>query len=378
MLFRRLLAVAAVAATAAIVVSLLNAEARPLASQPFPDAQEYTDSARHLSKGDGFVTTAHGDREQPPRYPPGYPLALAPFGFAGEYPYNVQRGAKALVILYVLAAVGAAWVLGGPLAALIAAAFVGSSPFAHESAELVLSDAATAAVTLLALAVLARATRAGARLSGLLIGITGTMRLVAASAVAALLAATPRRLWKQALAFALAPLMALALLQWITFGSPFETGYSYWDVDDRFSLSFATNQDPPGDGPFVIEERLKGDLFEWACPCGRTGPQGHLPNAAFYPALLAGLFWVYTPPLATLPGLIGAWRRRREPVGRFTIALLAISLTVLILYEFQAARMIASAASVLLVVSAVTLAGWLESATTRIRASREPGPTAPA
>ncbi|HEX8743040.1 MAG TPA: hypothetical protein VF712_07890 [Thermoleophilaceae bacterium] len=366
MLPRRLAGIAAVGATVLVLVSLLGAEARPFATQPFPDSQEYADSARHLIRGEGFVTTVHGPKPQPPRYPPGYPLALAPFAAAGTYPYNVERGAKAYAAFYVVAAVFAAWALGGPLAALLAAVFVGTSPFAHESAELILSDALGAALTVLLLPLLRPATRAGARLGGAVAGITAAIRLISLTAIAAHLIAAPRRLRPHAAVFAAVPMLGVAALQWVIFGSPLETGYSYWRADhDIFMVSHLWEARPPGDGPFVIQERLEGDLFEWTCPCGDTGPQGELPNAAFYPALLAGLFWVFAPPLATLPALVALWRWRREPAGRFAIAFVVLSVGAFGVYEFQAARFMASTATVLLVLSSVVLAGWLEAGAVR-------------
>ncbi len=69
----------AVVATALVVWLALTTVARPLDQQPFPDSHEYADAARHLAAGDGYVTTVHGDGPRPPRYPPGFSLALVPF-----------------------------------------------------------------------------------------------------------------------------------------------------------------------------------------------------------------------------------------------------------------------------------------------------------
>ena len=50
-------------------------------------------------------------------------------------------------MFYVLVAVVAAWVLGGPIAGVLAALLVGISPFARDAAGLVLSDAFIATLT---------------------------------------------------------------------------------------------------------------------------------------------------------------------------------------------------------------------------------------
>ena len=46
-----------------------------MAQQPLPDSFEYADAARHLAAGEGYTTTVHDDRAQPPRYPPLLPGA---------------------------------------------------------------------------------------------------------------------------------------------------------------------------------------------------------------------------------------------------------------------------------------------------------------
>lgn len=138
-------------------------------------------------------------------------------------------------------------------------------------------------------------------------------RLTAGINLVALVAAWPRRSLKSVLLFALPALLGLALLQWVMFGNPLKTGYAYWGVSDHaFALDYATSDKTMREGPFIFPDRLDGHLLDWTCPCQVGGPQSSLPNLAFYPALLAGLFWVFSPPLIPLIGLIYSWRRRRD------------------------------------------------------------------
>src|SRR5919202_1466323 len=65
---------------------------------------------------------------RPPRYPPGFSAALAPFALVGTYPANVQLGSKLYATLYLVATLAAGWIVGGPLAAAVGVALVGSSP----------------------------------------------------------------------------------------------------------------------------------------------------------------------------------------------------------------------------------------------------------
>src|ERR687896_1109972 len=90
--------------------------------------------------------------------------ALAPFALAGSYPANVQLGSKLFAMLYLVVTLVAAWVVAGPLAAAVAVALVGSSPFAVRYASLVMSDAFAAALAVGTLALIHRPTTA--RLAG--------------------------------------------------------------------------------------------------------------------------------------------------------------------------------------------------------------------
>jgi hypothetical protein len=354
-LTRRVLQILALAATAVVLWSVI-AES-PRASQPFPDAHEYADAANQIAHGRGYVTYIYSGQPQPPRYPPGFSLALSPFETIG---HNVQHGAAFYALFYVLVTVAAAWALGGPGAALLVAILVGVSPFARYSATVVMADAATAGLTAAMLIALRRPTEPGARLGGAMGGILVAMRLTSVAALGALFVALPRRFLKSAVLLALPALIGLALFQWATFGSPTDTGYSYWGVaGGTMSASHITEAHPRGDGPFVIADKLDGKLLRWTCPCPYGGPQAGMSNIVFYPLVILGLFWIFAPPLLTLPGLVYAWRRRREPIGRFALSLLVLSLVPFVLYFYQGARFMAAPATVLLVLSGVALSDWI-------------------
>ena len=354
---RHIATAAALVATALTLASVAFAVPRHLATQPFPDAHEYADSARQLTKGHGYVTLVHGGEPLPPRYPPGFALALAPFATFDDFPDNVQRGAKVFALLYVLMAVAAAWTLGGPVAALIAAALVGLSPFARESGTLVMSDALAAALTTALLLVVRSATRAGSALGGLLAGLLVVIRTTAIAALVGLVAAVPRRTALRVLLFAAPPIAALALLQWLTFGDPLTTGYTYWGYDEgAFTLGHATVDPPRGDGPFVVGDRLHGRLADWTCPCLPGGPEASMPNVLFYPFVLLGMFWIYAPPLATLPGLVYAFVRWREPESRFVLAVTTMTLLAYMFFFYQGSRFMAPPSTLLVVLSSVALA----------------------
>jgi 4-amino-4-deoxy-L-arabinose transferase-like glycosyltransferase len=365
---------AALFVTGLAVALVLHVKPIPLSRQPFPDAQEYADGARQIADGKGYVTVLHGSEPVPPRYPPGFSLVLAPFATFGKYPHNVELGAKLVAVLYVLAAVAAAWTWGGPLAALLTAGVLAISPFARDSAALVLSDALAATLSVLLLCLLKPATRAGASLAGMLAGLLITIRLNTFTSLLGVLAATRAHLRLRVALLALPAILGLAALQWATFGNPLTTGYSYWQLDQHsFAGSYVLRASPPGDGPWVFDDLLHGQLLDWACPCSLGGPQASLPNLAFYPFVLLGAFWIFAPPLWTIPGIWYAWRKRRDAVGRYAIVLLASTLLLFVFFFYQAGRFMAAPATVLIVLSSVTVATWLESASERLQLRNRAG-----
>jgi len=371
MIARRVGTLLALLACAGALVYVERAAERPLASQPFPDSAEYASSARSLALGDGFYTNVHAGSREPPRYPLGYPLVLVPFASVGTYPRDVQRGAKFWVLFYVLATLIAAWALGGALAAAIAAGVLAASPFASDAAGLVMSDAFVAGLTVLMLPLLRFMNRSGTRLAGAATGLAMLARITAVVNLVGLLVALPRRSYRSILSFALPSLIGLALLQWLMFGSPLTTGYDYWGVSgDSFSLAHLTQgYSLERDGPWIIPDRLDGALLDWTCPCQTGGPQASLPNLTFYPLVLAGIFWVFSPPLLPLLGLWCAWRRRRDPIGRYALTVTVLTLFVYGFYFYQGTRFMAGPATILAVLGCVWLSEALERLGRRVRSS---------
>jgi hypothetical protein len=331
----------------------------PLPQQPFPDSQEYADAAYQLVHGNGYVTTVHGHGPEPPRYPPGFSLALTPFAALGDYPANVAVGARAFAVLYVVITAAAAWRLGGPTASALTLVLIGSSPFALVSSRLVLSDALAAALTVPLVLLIQTASTRRAALAGGLGSLLMTIRLSAGLALPALFLAVPGRM-RWALVAGAAPLiLALGTFQWYTFGSPLRTGYDYWPPGvSNFSLAYATVRAPFGDGPWIVSDRLNGLLMRWVCPCVSGGPQATVTDVQLYPAVLLGLFWVFTPPLITLVGLAYLWRKRGDAGARFTLAQMVLSLVFYCVYYYQGSRFMAAPATVLAIYSGVGIAYW--------------------
>jgi hypothetical protein len=359
----RLALAAAVVATVSALGPVVLAEPHPLHRQPSPDAREYADAARQLASGNGYVTFVHRGEPHPPRYPPGFSLALTPFAaFGGPYPSGVQLGSKLFSALYVLAAIVAAWSVGGPLAAAATAVLVGTSPFAAQSATMVMSDAFVAALTVAVVGLLHRPSPTRAAVAGGLAGALVTARLSAVVAVGALLGCLPNRQRLRVVAFALPPLLALGVFHWLTFGSPLRTGYNYWLPEVKtFDWSYAVGIAPLRNGSGVLGDSLDGALMRWACPCRRADPMTpSLPKMAFYLSVLLGLYWVFAPPLSTLPGFVYVWKRRREPAPGFALWLILGSLAFHALYISQGARFMAAPATMLAIYSGVWVAERLQ------------------
>jgi 4-amino-4-deoxy-L-arabinose transferase-like glycosyltransferase len=354
-------ALLAIALSAWAVGQVLTAPSLPLGSQPGPDSIEYAEGAWQLAHGHGYFVTydehtgRFGDVGRPPRYPIGTSLALAPFAaLIPGFPHGVQVGAKALTALYVLAVIAAAWILGGSLAGALAALLVGSSPFGRMMAGLILSDPLAAMLSVAMLIALSLRHRAGAVAAGMLAGALVCVRLLGVVALpAALWAVRGQRRRLLIAAGALPFYFALGLYQWLTFGSPLRTGYSYWLPGLReFAAGFAIHHTPLVEGPFVVADKLHGSLLSAVCPCGAGGSMSALPNLAFYPAVLVGLFWVFAPPLTGVVGMIQLVRRRQTAAARYGIATVVLSTLIVLFYFDQAARFAAPAASILLVYGA--------------------------
>lgn len=340
---------------AAVVMS--RERGLPFAAHPAPDAQETMDAARQLFDGNGYVTYFHENEPHPPRYPPGFSIALLPFLSVGEYPANVIFGAKFYALLYLGLAIFAAWTFGGRMAALLAALFIGTSPFAETYARIVMSEALTGGLILLVIFLLYKPSFRRVLLAGVIVGFLVTVRMQMFVCVPALLLALPtmrQRVWA---ATAGAPfLLANGIFNWRTFGNFFKTGYDYYFPNLKaFALEFAFRSYPQGDGPWIIADVLRGWLMIWVCPCEKGGPLAALPNIVFYPLVLLGVFWLFAPPFVPLCGLWTTWKNRREPAARFALWLCGFSLLLFTFFFYQAPRFMAAASSVLLLFAAVGL-----------------------
>jgi hypothetical protein len=348
---------------------LVSIEPRPLNRQPSPDAQEYADAARHLAAGEGYVVTIRRGEVQPPRYPPGFSLALAPFALAGPYPANVQLGSKLYAMLYLVVTLVAAWVVAGPLAAAVAVALIGSSPFAVRYASLVMSDAFAAALAVGALPLIHRLSVPRLAGAGLISGALILVRLSGVLTLGALLAAAVTgaagRVTRRGLAAivvgGLLGVLLVALQQWWTFGNPLMTGYGYWLPEIRnFGLDYPLDLDTRRDGSGVVADSLDGLLLAWACPCREDDPLMSFRAVTFYPLVLLGLFWIFVPPLATVPGLIEVCRRRNEPGPAYALWLTVLTIGFHLFYFYLAARFLAGPTTLLAVYSGAFVARWVE------------------
>ena len=241
------------------------------AGAPWPDGAEYLDMAVHRAHGEGFGIHLAGDLH-PARYPPGYPSLLTLALSAGVEPafaaHRVNAFSGALLVLLVA---GAAWRMGGAVAAGLASlllvtlpAFVilCRSPMSEVASTLVV---AVAACLLVSFSTLSRPRRAGGKsndwsaaklwlgvLGALLLSLSLTLRtsnalflplIPAALATKRLAANSPRdsRLFLEAVLLSLGGLIGLLpllLYNFSYFESPLATGYSYWVSEAGDGSSF--------------------------------------------------------------------------------------------------------------------------------------------
>jgi hypothetical protein len=240
------------------------------------------------------------------------------------------------------------------------ALLIGWSPFAETSAELVMSDAFAAGVTMLLIVLMSRLTPARVSIAGALAAALVAVRLAMVVNLAALFIVLPGRLRRWAVMSAAPILAALGAFNWWAFGSPFSTGYGYWLGDTpHFSPAFILKTPPFGDGPWITADAIGGVLLYWLCPCPLGGPQGMLSNLAFYPAVLIGMFWLFVPPFVPLLGMLFGWQNRQAPAVRFGLWLILVHLALFLVYFYQATRFMAVPATVLGIFAAAKLAGWM-------------------
>ena len=112
---------------------------------------------------------------------------------------------------------------------------------------------------------------------------------------------------------------AYAAFNHVTYGGPFTTGYHLWVPLKNFSLDYVTTE-LMKEGPCITPDALQGwivKLIDRRPSSGWSpgGPQNDFPNYILYPAVLSGVFWVFTPPFLSLLGLWSYWRDRNRPEG---------------------------------------------------------------
>ncbi|MEY3618437.1 MAG: hypothetical protein RL726_1135 [Actinomycetota bacterium] len=356
---------------------ILDSEFIPLESQPFPDTQSYSSQARQIADGNGFVidfderissakNLVGAKDTYPSRYPPGYSIFLAPFVIVfGDS--GIEVGVKVAVFAMFLVAILIAKRLSGFLAASIVALAIVSSPFLRKSSTLVMSDAFGALLCLLAVLTVIELTRREPgetktrNLSislGMICGFAMISRISLIFIFAAALLVFTKRGNLSWIVLGFVPFaLFLGVLQHLQFGSPFRTGYSYYVHGYvEFSLSHLTQPNPYGERDFLFPDWSNGKLMTWTCPCDENGPIGKAPNIVFYPATLAGLYWIFMPPLFGVLGFIKLFITRTSLTYRFMAAVIALNTLMMFVYFFQGARLVAPSALILVICGSIASA----------------------
>ncbi len=311
-----------------VVLSLNHPYA--LNNQPFPDPQEYLNAAYRLAHGHGYTTTVRDNpyfhtrqAVNPPRYPPGMSLVLAPFALFGTYPGNEEVGARLIVVALVVAVGGAGYVLGGWYPALISSFIVALSPFAMVNTRIVMSDALGALLIVVCVPLMKLKAKWSGYVLGLVAGYGVVCRESGIVVIACLLIVVQHRERLRVAVGATGPVIGLALYNLSAFGAPWRTGYGYWlGPFPEYSVSYITKHPwPPGSQSYYASSLELFDLVRDS----HAGLIGPLPNWLFYPLILLGFSAVFGPPLLTLVGLVTAIRAWQRPEARFTLLLAGVS-----------------------------------------------------
>lgn len=357
--------------------AIVAKESIPISNQPAPDAVSYVREAVRLSEGKGFgvdfdektfdfteQSPTYTQGRNPSRYPPGFPIFLSPFAFFAQEG-GIQVGAKAISALIVVVVAVLALAISGPLGAIFSQLALLGSPFLLKSAQLVMSDAFGALLTLSAMALVflnskysepSKIRSWSAVGIGVISGYAILTRLSLAIVLCSAVFCLRRRkdLYRVILG-ALPMLIFLGLYQWVMIGSPLATGYSLYVNVPEFDLNYALTPLNKGDRAFIFDDRLNGVLMNWTCPCDDFGPMGESSNLVFYPASLAGLFWVYYPPLFGVAGALYILKFRAIEVVRFAGIVVALNLLMMIFYFYQGIRLVAPSGVILTVFGGAAL-----------------------
>jgi hypothetical protein len=329
-----------------LVVVLLN-HPYGLSDQPFPDAHEYLNAAYRLAHGHGYTTTVRDNvfspharqAVNPPRYPPGTSLVLAPFSLLGDYPGNEEVGARLIVVALVVASGWAGYVLGGWYPALISAFVVALSPFAMVNTQIVMSDALGALLIVVCVPLMKVRAKWAYYLLGLVTGFGVVCRESGVIVVVCLLVVVQHTERRRVAVGATLPIVGLVLYNWSTFGAPWGNGYSYWlGRFPQYSLHYVTKHPWPPGGQGYYQSSLSLFHLVEQSHAGLIGP---LPNWLFYPLILLGFSAVFGPPLLTLVGVVTAIRVWNRGEARFTLLIAAASVLFYMANYSQDARFLA-------------------------------------
>jgi 4-amino-4-deoxy-L-arabinose transferase-like glycosyltransferase len=311
--------------------------------RPRPDALEYEAGARSMVRGTGYYVVVEG-RRYAPRYPPGFPVLLAPVVFAWD-----QGPGTGIVVVFVAALLGIAFLVratsltAGPVAGLVAGTLLAASPCHVRWSRTVMTEVPSATFVALAALLLVRAVRVRATTAllvaiGVLIGLATCVRvangllLVPATLVVLTLGGGARRA-TIVLGAALAGMVPLLLYDLATFGHPFATGYERWAPTNTFAVSHL-----------------------WTQVGG-----GKIPNLRFYGGMLAGSGELYPWPwtlLIMLGGLcaIRSVRPAERAIGIFAGSFLVVLAGVFSLFSWQDSRYLLPALPALFGVGTLPLA----------------------
>ena len=251
---------------------------------PGPDATEYAITSVSLYQH-GAYSMMINHTPYPPQYPHGFPLLLMP-AYATFGP-QAQNGVYATLV-YWLAVVVLTIVLGrrvfGAPAALVAGLAVAIGPAFFDTGKKILSDAASVLLLLLIGLFVMKAWEGKRQLlwiaaAGLLAGLVTVVRVGEAPvlvmmplAIVVMLRRSPRRALGALVIFgcaALAPIVPQLLYDWQAYGSPFTTGYVYWNLsltgttDSFISLKYLfepTSLDPTANVPYYLTNLLGIDI----------------------------------------------------------------------------------------------------------------------
>jgi len=334
---------------------------------PRPDAEEYAHLASALLHGTYLIDYPSG-AVQPSRYSPGFPIMLAPSVAIGGLEAAVWTSYLAALALGTLAAIIAAR-LGGGVAAPLAVVLTIFTPAVVSLSAVVMSDVPFAAVGLGQLALLALASgQRSAASAGVLAAVLVWMRPAALTLIIASLMALwgARCALRRAAAFVvglLPLLLALAAWQRVAYGSPLTTSYQAFNesvgagsgLGNFFSLGYAFG--PPWNAYLA----------------------GTTPNAVVYGTSLLGVDSAGAWFGVGVIGLLGASFMARSAaevgiVGRFTLAVSAVTLLVYVPYFFQDQRFLLFPEVLNNVVASVVIAKGIAAARTRLPSKWRPQP----